>query len=126
MRLKRLIIADPDPASAKHLARHCEGLAEERVAVFTGSAAVGEIDALAAEMMIISCEIQRPDVFHTVREARRACPEMFIVATFRELAVPGVTQVQALPVDQLLADPIDLAALYGGASRHFGVPFRRH
>src|SRR5262245_7253120 len=125
-RLKTLVIADPVETVGQLVARHCERLAEERVVVTTGERTIEKVTSLKPEMVVLSLEISKPDTLEVTKAIRRFAPETYIVITFRELAVPTMERLGKLEVDDFMAQPVDFAAVFRAASKHFGVHFRRH
>lgn len=126
MRLGRLVVADPVESVARHIADGCDRLADERIVATSGERTLVAAATARPEMVILSLELARPETLLVATELRRACPDAFIIITFRELAVPTMERLGKLGIDDFMSHPVDLTAVYRAASRRFGVGFRRH
>jgi len=126
MTLKSLLVVDPVESVARHIADQCERLATERRITLDGRSALEQALAHAPEMIILSLETRNPEALELTHTLRQKMPEVFILATFRELSVPSMEKLGKLGIDDFIAQPLDFAAVFRAASRHFGVPFRRH
>jgi DNA-binding response OmpR family regulator len=126
MRLRSLLVADPVERVARQITDGCERLAEDRLIATTGARALALANDHRPEMVILSLELAKSETVDVATDLRRSLPDCFIVITYRELAVPTMERLGKLGVDDFKPQPLDLTSVFRAASRHFGVPFRRH
>jgi DNA-binding NtrC family response regulator len=125
-KLSCLIVADPSDAATSQIVAETTRLAENRIVARTGDDALVRIATEKPEMLLLSLEIMRPDAAAVVAKIRKTNPNLYIVATFRELGVPAMNKLAKTGVDDFVPQPIDFTALYRAASTRFGMAFRRH
>jgi hypothetical protein len=123
-KLQCLVVADPSESARRQIIGETARLAERRIGVSSGDEALKLVKEQSPEMLLLSLELR--DVNAAVQKLRKAHPGLFMVATFRELGVPGMDKLAKTGVDDFIPQPIDYTALYRTASTRFGVPFRRH
>ena len=121
-----MIVADPTEAVAELVADQCERLAGRREVATEGAMVLKLARETRAELAVLSLELQRPDTASIMRDLRRLDPRPFVVVTYRELGLPGMERFGKLGVTDFVPHPIDVTEIFRAASRHFGVPFRRH
>jgi len=125
-KLDRLIIAEPSPDVAEHIAGETTHLAKERLIATTGGEALGLVGTHKPAMCLLSLEIARPEATEIAPQLLAVHPKLFIVATFRELALPLMGRLEKVGIEDFIPQPIDYTELFRAASDHFGMPFRRH
>ncbi len=126
MKLEQMIVADPMASVAELLADQCERLAEQCLVCTDGAAVIAAAKQRAPRMVMLSLEIQRPAALEVASELAKLEPRPFIVGMYRELGVPGMERYERIGVSDFVPQPVDVADVFRAASRHFGVPFRRH
>lgn len=126
MKLRALVVADPVEAVAQLIAKQCERLSAERVIAQSGAQMLEVVRDLVPEMVVMSLELSKPGAIEVMQKLRRAHPEIFVIGTFRELAVPMMERMSKLGVDDFMPHPLDLTEVFRAASRRFGIGFRRH
>lgn len=126
MALRALVVGDPVQDVADLLARQCERLAAECVAVSTSADVLEAVDRLNPEIVIGSVDLAHPDFKTLAKTLRTKQPRVFFVATYRELSLERMEQLGRLGVDDLLPQPVDATELFRAASGHFNEFFQRH
>jgi len=125
-KLKCLVIADPSREAAEHIAAETQRLAEARPIATTGNEVLKLIAERSPEALVLSLELNHPDASEVVARIAKEKPELFVVATFRELGVPTMDKLGRAGVEDFIPQPIDFTQLFRAASNRFGTPFRRH
>lgn len=125
MSLKALVVADPVGNVAETVTDQCRRLAAQRVVATTGEQTLALAAELKPELIVLSLEITRPGVEKLVPKLIKELPDVLIVATFRELTVPKMEQLNQLGVDDFVAQPIDATEIFRAVSRRFHMPFRQ-
>jgi CheY-like chemotaxis protein len=126
MKLARLLVADPVPKIAQHIAAECGALARAVSVVTSGRELAQRAEAEQPQMIVMSLELADYDPFLVIETLHRVCPRTLVVATYRELAARQIELLRAAGVVDLHLQPVDTVALYRIASARFKKPFRRH
>ena len=108
------------------MAGQTERLAEKRLVATTGEEAVALVENHHPEMVLLSLELKRPDARLVAPNLIQAHPDLLVVATFREMALPMMNRLNGLGVEDFLPQPLQFLQLFRIASTRFGVPLRRH
>lgn len=124
--LRCILIADPAAGVAQMIADETERLAVERLAVTSGDDVVRLAGEKRPEVVLLSLELNKPDATAVAKKLQKQHPDIFIMATFRELAVGKMDQLSAAGIEDFLPQPIDFVQLFRTASQRFGLAFRRH
>jgi DNA-binding NtrC family response regulator len=125
-KLKCLVVADPSEEVAKTIVEETERLAIERPTASTGQEAIALVKRYQPEAILLSLEIEHPEADAVIKEVLEIRPGIFVVATFRELAVPTMDRLDRLGVEDFIPQPIDFTQLFRAASTRFNTAFRRH
>lgn len=126
MILKALVVADPVGNIAELVTTQCKRLARTRRIATTGEHALALVSEYKPEVVVLALEIAQPPVEKLIPKLIKACPDVFIVASFRELTVPKMEQLNRLGVDDFVAQPINATEIFRAVSRRFHMPFRQH
>ena len=126
MILKALVVADPVGTVAEMVTTQCRRLATQRVVATSGEQALTLVAEIKPEVVVLSLEITRPGVEKLVPKLIKELPDILIVATFRELTVPKMEQLNHLGVDDFVAHPINATEIFRAVSRRFHMPFRQY
>ncbi len=126
MKLKCMLVADPMAATAEQIAEQCERIADARPVVTQASDAIARVAELQPEVAVISLELAGMPPKTLIPQLLDRAPNLFILATYRELSVPDMERFGRLGVDEFVPQPIDILQIFRAASRRFNVPFRRH
>ncbi len=128
--LRNIIIADPSEKVAEMVAEQTELLATHRHIACNGEALLALAQKHAPEAIILSLELQGPSAEEAVKLLQKADAKAgrttFIIATFRELAVSKMDQLDRLGIEDFLPQPIDFVQLFRATSLRFQTGFRRH
>ncbi len=125
-KLKYLVIVDPSEEVAVTIAEETERLALERPTATNGADAIALVERHQPEAILLSLEIERPEAEAVIKKVIAARSGIFVVATFRELAVPTMDRLDRLGVEDFIPQPIDFTQLFRAASNRFNTGFRRH
>ena len=125
-RLNTLIIADPSRDAAADVVDQTERLASRRELATSGDEAISLVERLRPEALLLSLELRHPDADKVAKLLKKGHPELFMIASFRELSVPMMAKLEQLGIDEFLPQPIDPTQLFRAASKRFDTPFRRH
>lgn len=125
MLLKALVVADPVGNVAQLVTSQCKRLAHQRVVATTGEQTVSLVAELQPEVLVVSLEIMRPPIDKLVPRLIQAASDILIIATFRELSVPKMEQLNRLGVDDFVAQPINATEIFRAVSRRFNTAFRQ-
>ena len=126
MILKALVVADPVGNVADLITSQCRRLANQRIVATTGDQALALIHEVRPEVVVLSLEMARPTADALVPQFIKHVPDILIIATFRELTVPKMEQLNRLGVDDFVAQPINATEIFRAVSRRFHMPFRQH
>ncbi|HET6344559.1 MAG TPA: PilZ domain-containing protein, partial [Myxococcota bacterium] len=126
MILKALVVADPVGNIAELVTTQCRRLATERLVATTGTQALALVSEYKPEVVVVSLELARPPIEKLVPKLIKIVPDVLIVASFRELAVPKMEQLNRLGVDDFVAHPINATEIFRAVSRRFHMAFRQH
>src|SRR6478609_6316600 len=88
MILKSLVVADPVGNIAELVTTQCRRLASQRVVATTGTQTLALVSEYKPEVLVVSLELARPPIEKLVPKLIKIVPDVLIVASFRELAVP--------------------------------------
>jgi len=125
-RLKKLIVADPALEVAEQIAKQTERLAEVRLLTTRGDELLRLLRSEQPELLILSLEITQPTAVKLIPEIARLHPDLFVMATFRELSVRDMDKLGKAGVEDFVPQPIDATQIYRAASEKFGTAFRQH
>lgn len=125
-KLNCLVIADPSREVGESIAEETERLAVERPIATKGQEAIALVEKHQPEAIVLSLEIDHPQAAAVIKEITELRPGIFVVAIFRELAVPTMNRLDRLGVEDFIPQPIDFTQLFRAASNRFNTAFRRH
>ena len=125
MQLRAMVVADPVGNVAELVTSQCRRLASQRAVATLGEQTLALVAELQPEVLVASLEIVRPTVDKLIPRIIKIAPEILIVATFRELTVPKMEQLNQLGVDDFIAQPIHATEIFRAVSRRFNLPFRQ-
>ena len=123
--LKSLVVADPVGDVAEMVTNQCRRLALTRVIATTGEDTSTLVQRLKPEVLVVSQEISRPTLEELVPRFIKMLPDLLIVATFREMTIPKMEQLNRLGVDDFIAQPVNATEIFRAVSRRFNTPFRQ-
>lgn len=125
MQLRAMVVADPVGNVAELVTSQCRRLASQRVVSTMGEQTLALVAELQPEILVASLEIVRPTIDKLIPRIIKIAPEILIIATFRELTVPKMEQLNQLGVDDFIAHPIHATEIFRAVSRRFNLPFRQ-
>ncbi len=125
MQLRAMVVADPVGNVAELVTSQCRRLAAQRVVATMGEQTLALVAEFQPEVLVASLEIVRPTVDKLIPRIIKIAPEILILATFRELTVPKMEQLNHLGVDDFIAHPIHATEIFRAVSRRFHLPFRQ-
>ena len=126
MTLECMVIADPKQDAAELIAEQCARVADRRETASTAADTIRLVRELQPEIAVVSLELPDLAAKKLLPQIVEASPEVFLIATYRELSVPDMERLGGLGADEFVAYPVDILQVYRAASRRFNVPFRRH
>ncbi len=125
MQLRAMVVADPVGNVAELVTSQCRRLASQRAVATLGEQTLALVAELQPEVLVASLEIVRPTIDKLIPRIIKMAPEILILATFRELTVPKMEQLNLLGVDDFIAHPIHATEIFRAVSRRFNMPFRQ-
>jgi len=126
MKLKCMVVADPRRSAAELTASQCERLADMRLVAGTTAELLQLTQQYTPDLVVLSLELSELEPEDIVPRLTLAAPNVFIIATYRELSVTGMEQLGKLGLEDFVPHPADALQIFRAASRRFHVPFRRH
>lgn len=126
MKLKCLVVADPRRSTAELTASQCERLAERRHVAETTAELLQVVQAQRPDLLVLSLELAGLEPETLVPRLQAAAPDVFIIATYRELSVQHMEKLSRLGLEDFVPHPADALQIFRAASRRFHLPFRRH
>jgi DNA-binding response OmpR family regulator len=125
-KLQHLVVADPIAETAQTVADGCERLADLREVATSGEETLNIIAAKQPQLLVISLELQRPDIVELMPRLQRVASDLLIIATYRELSVPLMEKLSRLGLAHFVPQPVEITEIFRAASNRFQMHFRRH
>src|SRR5262245_10663524 len=125
MILQALVVADPVGNVAELITSQCRRLAQQRLVATHGEQILGLCAEFRPELVLLSLEMAHPPLEQLIPKLIKLLPDVLLIATFRELSVPHLEQLNRLGVDDFLAQPLQASELFLTVARRFAVSFRR-
>jgi CheY-like chemotaxis protein len=126
MALKCMVVADPHLGAAHLTADQCERLADTRLVAGSAAELLRLTQKHTPDLIVLSLELADLEPEDFVPRLQLAAPNLFIIVTYRELAVQQMEKLGRLGLEDFVPHPADALQIFRAASRRFHVPFRRH